>query len=391
MTEERKNEIIELIKQGEKLDKAMIYDLFAGDEEDVFLFWNGRKEEVTNVALPFHSIEQIDEPRKEQSEMLSMFDLRGRQLKGWTNKLIWGDNKLILSSLVNGAMRKEIEDAGGLKLVYIDPPFAVGSDFSFDISIGDDIVTKRQSALEDVAYRDTWGRGISSYLSMMYERLKLIHSLLANDGSIYVHCDWRVNSTLRMLLDDVFGKDCNKAEIIWQYSWGLRTSKCWNRKHDTIIMFSKKNDIIFNAEDVLEKRQLTEASENRLKYKGALIKDGNKGRGDCENALPSDVWYIATINGMSIERLDYPTQKPEALLERIIKASSNEGDLVADFFCGSGTTAAVAEKLGRKWITCDLGRFSIHTARKRLIGVQRELCAAGKDFRAFEVLNLGKY
>ncbi|HQN93262.1 MAG TPA: DNA methyltransferase, partial [Prolixibacteraceae bacterium] len=206
MTEHDKNQIIELIKAGEKLPKEYIYKLFA-DEEDVFLFWNGRKEEVTNIALPFHSIEVIDEPRKETmqvGDMFSMFDTRGRQLQGWTNKLIWGDNKLILSSLANGPLRKEIEAEGGLKLIYIDPPFAVGADFGFNIEIGGETAEKKQSIIEEIAYRDTWGKGISSYLTMMYERLKLMHSLLAEDGSIYVHCDWRVNSTMRLLLDDIF-------------------------------------------------------------------------------------------------------------------------------------------------------------------------------------------
>src|SRR5690606_32758954 len=219
-----KDRIIELIKAGEKLPKEFIYKLFA-DEEDVFLFWNGRKEDVTNVALPFHSIEHIDEPRKEekkQGDMYEMFDTRGRQLKGWTNKLIWGDNKLILSSLANGPIRDEIEKEGGLKLIYIDPPFAVGADFGFEIEIGGEKAEKKQSIIEEIAYRDTWGKGISSYISMMYERLKLMHNLLAEDGSLYLHCDGRVNSYLRLLLDDNFGKDGYLNEIVWQK---IRTTK----------------------------------------------------------------------------------------------------------------------------------------------------------------------
>ncbi|PGH37834.1 MAG: site-specific DNA-methyltransferase, partial [Candidatus Nephrothrix sp. EaCA] len=187
--ESDKNQIIELIKSGQKLPKEFIYKLFA-EEENVFLFWNGRKEGVSNVALPFHSIEHIDEPRKEgkkQGDAFEMFDARGRQLKGWTNKLIWGDNKLILSSLANGPMREEIEKEGGLKLIYIDPPFAVGADFGFSIEIAGETAEKKQSVIEEIAYRDTWGKGISSYLSMMHERLKLMRNLLAEDGSIYVH------------------------------------------------------------------------------------------------------------------------------------------------------------------------------------------------------------
>ncbi|MEK7628891.1 MAG: site-specific DNA-methyltransferase, partial [Patescibacteria group bacterium] len=319
-------------------------------------------------------------------------DTRGRQLKGWTNKLIWGDNKLILSSLKNGPLRQEIQEQGGIKLIYIDPPFDVGADFSMNIEIGDEEFTKRPNVLEELAYRDTWGKGADSFIAMIYERLSLMHDLLADDGSIYVHCDWRVNSYIRFCLDEIFGKENQTGEIIWNYSWGLRTETTWNRKHDTILMYSKnKTSFIFNANEVLEERKMSEGTINRLKYKGALITDGNKGRGKEEKALPSDVWYVATINGMSKERIDYPTQKPEELIEKIIRASSNEGDLVADFFAGSGTTLAVAEKLGRKWIGSDLGKFAIHTTRKRMIGVQRELTKAGKDFRAFEILNLGKY
>lgn len=443
MTEQDKNDLIERIKAGQKLPKEFIYKLFA-DEEDVFLFWNGRKEDVTNIALPFHSIEHIDEPRKEAmktGDMFSMFDTRGRQLKGWTNKLIWGDNKLILSSLANGPLRADIEAEGGLKLIYIDPPFAVGADFGFNIEIGGETAEKRQSVIEEIAYRDTWGKGISSYLSMMYERLKLMHNLLAEDGSIYVHCDNKVNSFMRIILGDIFGQDNFRTEIIWKRSTAHSDSSSYGNVHDSIYYFTKSNFKIWNqqftpyTDDYVEK-QFRYVDEKGRRYRsGDLSASGLSGGGyiyewngvtrewrcpkhtmekyDAENKLTytgtglvrlkfyldempglptQSVWDdVNKIHHLAHERLDYPTQKPEALLERIIRASSNEGDLIADFFCGSGTTAAVAEKLGRKWITTDLGRFSVHTARKRLIGVQRELQAAGKDFRAFEVLNLGKY
>ncbi len=446
MTEIRRNEIIEFIRQGKKLDKSMIYDLFAGDDEDVFLFWNGRNESVTNVVLPFHSIEQIDEPRAEHNAELSIFDTRGRQLKGWTNKLIWGDNKLVLSSLINGSLRREIEAAGGLKLVYIDPPFAVGADFGFDITVGGDSVTKKQSVIEEVAYRDTWGRGISSYLAMMYERLQLIRTTLADDGSIYVHCDWRVSSVMRIMLDDVFGKENFKNLISWrrQVARGMKAhAKYYPFSSDYIFIYTKTDNYIWNKQTKTTYISIEEATkkykrDNRgffrtsdvgsysfeslvnlhkegriyapnngdiiIDYDKRVIKGSNGGSiaikyyretiGNkvLEETTIDNIWDdIAGMGVVSSEFIGYPTQKPEALLERIIKASSNEGDLVADFFCGSGTTAAVAEKLGRKWITCDLGRFAIHTTRKRLIAVQRELCAAGKDYRAFEVLNLGKY
>jgi DNA modification methylase len=392
-----KNKILELIKAGEKLPKEFIYKLFA-DEEDVFLFWNGRKEDVTNVALPFHSIEHIDEPRKEdkkEGDVFEMFDNRGRQLKGWTNKLIWGDNKLILSSLANGPIREEIEKEGGLKLIYIDPPFAVGADFGFEIQIAGETAEKKQSIIEEIAYRDTWGKGISSYLTMMYERLKLMHNLLEASGSIYVHCDWRMTAYLRLLLNDIFGSSTEnfRNEVIWCYQGpGSPGMKQFNRKHDNILWYTKSDKWIFNDNDI----RIAHSEKTKENFKEGLRGSGFIGDNYelNEGKIPEDWWEMAIAQRFPIDgikRTGYPTEKPWGLLERIIKTSSNQNDLVADFFCGSGITAAVAEKLGRKWLAADLGRFGVHTTRKRLIGVQRELQTNGKDFRAFEILNLGKY
>ncbi len=391
LSDSERQYIIDLIKEGKTIPKEYIYKLYA-DDEDVFLFWNGRNENVTRAVLPFHSIEHIDEPRKEIGHQeLTLLDNKGRQLKGWTNKLIWGDNKLVLSSLVNGPMREEIEKQGGIKLIYIDPPFAVGADFSYQIKLNGDSVTKKQSVIEEIAYRDTWGRGISSYLSMMYERLKLMHELLAEDGSIYVHCDWRVNSYLRLILQDIFGIDNFRNEIIWCYTGPSHQQYDFPDKHDVIIRLTKSKNIIFNRDEIriAYKSGIHDTKGTSLGYSGKeidVIELSKKGK------IVEDWWIdIWSTDRYRKEILGYPTQKPEKLLERIIKASSNEGNLVADFFCGSGTTAAVAEKLGRKWIVCDLSRFAIHTTRKRMIQVQRELKKAGKPYCAFEVLNLGKY
>lgn len=396
LSNSEKQQIIVSIKEGRPLPKEYIYKLYA-DDEDVFLFWNGRNETVTNAVLPFHSIEHIDEPRQEKQPKGVMDDLfatdfQGRQLKGWTNKLIWGDNKLVLSSLVNGPLREEIEKQGGLKLIYIDPPFAVGADFSYNITVNGEDVTKQQSIIEEIAYRDTWGRGISSYLSMMYERLKLMHQLLAEDGSIYVHCDWRVNSYLKLILDDIFSKDNFRNEIIWCYTAPSNVSGNFPRKHDDIFLYSKSKKIILNLDDIrvpYAEESLSRANRNVIKKGGTIF---NGVRLNEKGKIPEDWWSdINPASRFPQEHLGYDTQKSEKLLERIIKASSNKGDIVADFFSGSGTTVAVAEKLGRKWIACDLGRFAIHTTRKRMIQVQRELKKAGKPYRAFEVLNLGKY
>lgn len=395
-----KRDLIALIQAGKPLPEKYRFLLFE-DKREVELMWNGKSRDVCTTVLPFQTLEHIDEPRKEAPEIQgNLFDPRGRQIKGWTNKLIWGDNKLILSSLKSGALRRQIEDAGGLKLIYIDPPFDVGADFSMDIEIGGETFHKEANLLEQIAYRDTWGRGADSFISMIYERLILRRDLLAEDGSVYVHCDWRVNAFIRQALDEVFGTDHFINDLVWSYfAFKRKTAKKFPQKHDSILSFRKGDRHIWHT-------QFKPHSPEYLKRwkkdaDGRLYRDDvNPTAGgariiyldEVEGDIVDSAWDdIPPVNPAAAERVDYPTQKPEALLERIIKASSNEGDLVADFFCGSGTTAAVAEKLGRKWIATDLGKFGIHTTRKRLIGVQRAQQAAGKPFRAFEVLNLGRY
>jgi len=430
LTDNEIRDINRYLEEGKPLPEKYRFLLFE-DKREVELVWNGKTNEVCNVVLPFQVIEQVDEPRAEKnvSFQKTLFDIdsRGRQQKGWTNKLIWGDNKLILSSLKNGPMREEIEKQGGIKLIYIDPPFDVGADFSMNIEIGDEQFTKEPGVLEELAYRDTWGKGADSFIAMIYERLSLMRDLLAEDGSIYVHCDWRVNSYIRLILDEIFGKNNFLSEVTWLRSSSTGSSKAISKKfpsnHDTIILYSKSNNYIYfrqfkpYSEEYLarfkyddgEGRGLYRISDlntysedtlQRLKRENKLLYPKKPGGNysykrylsETEGIVIDDVWSdINFVNPMAIENLGYATQKPQALLERIIKASSNEGDLIADFFCGSGTTLAVAEKLGRKWIGADLGKFAVHTTRKRLIGVQRELKKDGKDYRAFEVLNLGKY
>lgn len=417
------------LEAGKPLPEKYRFLLFE-DKKEVELVWNGKTGEVCNIVLPFQVIEQVDEPRAEENRALQMdiFDQQtGRQITGWNNKLIWGDNKLILSSLKNGPLRQEIEAQGGIKLIYIDPPFDVGADFSMDIEIGGETLTKKPNVLEEIAYRDTWGKGADSFISMIYERLVLMRDLLAEDGSIYVHCDWRVNSYIRLVLDEIFGKENHLNEISWKRTPFAGSSKARSKKfpvnHDTIFIYTKLSTYVFeqqfmpHAEEYLRRFKNSDNDPNgpwqsvslktysqdtfeRLKQEGKLIPPQREGAGwrykfylyETRGKQVEDIWLdINLTNPMAEERVAYPTQKPEALLERILKASSNKGDIVADFFCGSGTTAAVAEKLNRKWICSDLGKFAIHTTRKRMIGVQRGLKADNKSWRAFEILNLGKY
>ena len=436
LTEQEQQEIIRYLEADKPLPDKFRFLLFA-DKREVELVWNGKTSEVSSIVLPFQVIEQVDEPRAERDTRLqmSMFDLdsRGRQLKGWTNKLIWGDNKLILSSLKNGPLREEIERQGGIKLIYIDPPFDVGADFSMDIEIGDETFTKKPNILEEIAYRDTWGKGADSFIAMIYERLVLMRDLLAEDGSIYVHCDWRLSAGIRLILNEVMSPDGFLNHIVWVYGESARGAKAissqFARNHDDIFYYRKTGGHKFNGDFISRRYSTEEARKAGFKQDadGAWFKTAPRGdytdesvaRLESENRIYRTrtggvriKYLLETDGGQVIERLPvgdswmdipdamhlpeaeltgYDTQKPEALVARILKASSNEGDLVADFFCGSGTTAAVAEKLGRKWIVADLGKFGIHTTRKRLIGVQRQLKAEGKNYRAFEILNLGKY
>ena len=274
-------------------------------------------------------------------------------------------------------------------LVYIDPPFASGADYAKTVYIRRnpkvaEAIKKAEETLdieelksfEEKMYGDVWNK--EAYLNWMYENLMAIKSIMSDNASIYVHLDHHIGHYVKILMDEIFGEDNFLNEIIWQYSWGSRTETQWNKKHDTIYMYSLSKEFCFNANDVLEERKISDATENRLKYKGAMITDGNKGRGNKELALPTDVWYIATINGMATEKVDYSTQKPEALLEKIIKASSDKNMVVADFFGGSGVTAKVANDLNRKFIHCDIGVNSIETTRDRLL-------ATGASFKVMDI------
>lgn len=405
LTDNERRDIIKLIEEGKNLPDEYRFKLFDNNQK-VELIWEGKTNEVSNVVLPFQTIEHVDEPRKmgttsfKETTLFNFgIDPRGRQIEGWSNKLIWGDNKLILSSLKNGPLREEIEAEGGIKLIYIDPPFDVGADFSMEINVGEESITKKSNVLEEIAYRDTWGNGEDSFIAMIYERLALMKDLLADDGTIYVHCDYRVNSYIRLILDELFGKENFRNEIIWCYTSASRTNKDFPKKHDMIIRYSKSDKYFFNSDDIL----IPYDEKTKANYKKGLKGSGTFYGGEIkssdeeilkEGKVPEDWWEMAIsarypVDG--IKRVGYPTEKPLPLLERIIKASSNENDIVADFFCGSGSTLAVAERLGRKWIGADLGKFAIHTTRKRMIAIQRELKDSGQNYRSFEILNLGKY
>jgi len=364
------------------------------------LIWEGKYDEYGNrreiklpsTPYPLQKIETIDEPhdrikadRVVQDEIFDETKFHeGHHHDSFRNMLIWGDNKLILHSLLD-------EYRGKIDLIYIDPPFDVGVDFSMKVHIEEekeDKLIKEQSVLEAVAYRDTWGKGIDSYNHMIYERISLMKDLLSPNGSIYIHCDWRVNSYLRIMLDEIFGKEQFQREIVWRIGWisGYKAkAKNWIRNHDTILYYVKnKTDFIFNKDYIPYPKSYTRRDGSEPEGQGYPIED----TWNCTELDKMDSIQIMSFN---TEKVGYDTQKNENLLERIILASSNDDSIVADFFCGSGTTLAVAEKLGRRWIGADLGRFSIHTTRKRMLQVQRELHSSGKPYRSFDVYNLGRY
>lgn len=312
----------------------------------------------------------------------------------WMNRLIYGDNLLAMQALLAGDPQTGLPSLRGkVDLIYIDPPFDSKADYRTKVKLPGVDLQQKPTVVEQFAYADTWEEGTISYLKMIYPRLVLMKELLSERGSIYVHIDWHVGPYVKVILDEIFGKEAMLNEIIWCYSSMCKSKNNWNRKHDNIYIYTKSDNWTFNADAVLE--GYAEGYAEKFKYKdekGFYMIRGKGGhmspihsQGDLtpeheklypnwtyrqylkEGGFPKDWWLIPFINSQAKERIDYATQKPEALLERIIKASSNEGDLVCDFFGGSGTTAAVAERLGRRWITCDIGKPASLVMRKRFI------------------------
>jgi len=412
------------------------------DKKYVELIWTGKykdfirpekKTEIERIALPFQITETINEPRIKEAEgsLGKMFSPKAQYPENypqdWKNKLIWGDNKIVMESLLRGDKSSGISPlAGEINLIYIDPPFFTGSDFSVKTTIGDEEVEKEPSIIEQRAYIDTWSQGIASYLKYMYERLVLMRELLADNGSIYVHLDWHVGHYVKVLMDEIFGAENFRNEIVWHYrTYQGQVENYFPRKHDIILFYSKSDNYPFY---LLKEKDFTKNIDfirwQRYLVNGCEIRGDNypktdsrfdvfikkwrkehKGKEPTKNDViyrlegftVDSVWNIKPVDPKRIDRL-MVTQKPEEVLERIIESSSNPGDIVADFFCGSGTTGAVAEKLGRRWIMSDLSKFSIQVARKRLLDIHhsKDLLDEnkkeyGNPARPFEILNIGNY
>ncbi|MBP3762750.1 MAG: site-specific DNA-methyltransferase [Bacteroidales bacterium] len=287
------------------------------------------------------------------------------------NRLIYGDNLLAMQALLAGDPQTGLPSLRGkVDLIYIDPPFDSKADYRTKLTLPCGDISQKPTTIEQFAYADTWKDGTASYLRMLYPRLVLMRELLSDHGSIYVHIDWHVGHYVKVLMDEVFGKENFVNEIVWHYHTGMRVNSHWNRKHDILLMYSKTKDTFtFNqqTETRIYPFKPSMASDGGAIIEEILNKDGIKTGVFRSTLRARDVWDISQVFNMSKEYAGYATQKPEALLERIIKASSNEGDLVCDFFGGSGTTAAVAERLGRRWITSDIGKPATLVMRKRMI------------------------
>jgi site-specific DNA-methyltransferase (adenine-specific) len=272
------------------------------------------------------------------------------------NSLILGDNLASMSALLH-------KYEGRIDLIYADPPFFTNRRFTARVGRGEDSRRPQEWKLAE-GYPDHW-EDIDAYLDMLYPRLYLMHRLLSPTGSLYLHLDWHANAYARLLLDEIFGPERLLNEIAWVYHGPSPIRSAFNRKHDMILAYTRSKDYIFNADDVRQPYD-----QNTVKTFASSSKAGFGKVPDLERGkVPEDWWYFPVVARLHQERTGYPTQKPEALLERIIRASSNPGDLVADFFCGSGTTPQVAARLGRRFIAADVSLRAIQTTRSRLARV----------------------
>lgn len=347
---------VEMVENGDEIPVEWERELFPSEKREYELrYYNKKTEEqilADTMALPLQEV--------------NTFNKNG---VGWQNKLIFGDNLQAMKNLLNLKEQGELvnsDGSHGVKLVYIDPPFATKRDFAGN---------QEQKAYQDKIVG-------AQFLEFLRERLVVIKELLSNDGAVFVHLDQRKGHYVKVLLDEIFGEHHFRNEIIWSYDFGGRSKYYWPAKHDTIFFYHKGQSWVFNID-----------SMDRIEYKGQL----HKYRGDQEDKekgkLPTDVWDIPIINKMAKELTGYPTQKPEKLLERIIKTHSNKGDIVLDAFAGSGTTCAVAEKLERRWIAIDAGKLAIYTIQKRMLNLHNEIGNRGTvlKIKPFTLYNTGLY
>ena len=288
----------------------------------------------------------------------------------WVNKLFWGDNIDVSNYLINDFKNK-------INLIYIDPPFFTGVNYQIKVE-------EKNKIYDSIAYYDDWNKDLDSYLQMLYDRIKVFKNLLSNTGLIFIHTDWHANHYIRLILDEIFGENNFINNIIWyyynKYSAGKKNLP---RAHDTILVYSKSSKYTFNELRIPRKkpkRQLMRVNVEGV-LKNVKNKNGHVKYRIVKDKKLDDVWKIPCMQPASKDWTGWPTQKHHELLERIIKIGSNEEDIIADFFCGSGTTLLTAEKLKRKWIGCDISEYSIYLTRKRLLDYHKEI----KYYYPFEI------
>lgn len=328
------------------------------------LHWTGKKPYTSTQYYPAQLKESYGNPKN-----------------GWMNKIFWGDNLQVMSHLLRNYR-------GRVKLIYIDPPFDSKADYKKKIKIKNSSLENDNTAFEEKQYGDIWND--DRYLQFMYERLILMRELLADEGCLYLHCDWHRSHYLRILLDEVFGTENFVNEVIWHYSGAGTPKGCWAKRHDNIWVYSKTNRYSFNADEV--RIEYSKSTKERFSHTIRNVRDGVDFGEQSLNPLgkyPEDVLQIPIEAPSANIRTGYPTQKPEALLEKIILASSNEQDIVFDCFMGSGTTQNVAMKLGRRFIGADINLGAIQTTTKRLINAAKDLDE--DKYTGFEVYNVNNY
>ena len=352
------------------------------------IWWKGKH--------PYTSTQYFPAQKKERYGTSKEFVDKDGRTKDWINKIFWDDNIQVMSHLLK-------EFRGKVDLIYIDPPFDSKADYKRKIKLKNEKkeVSNDHNSFEQKQYGDIWSN--DEYLQFMYERLILCRELLSEDGSIYLHCDWHRNQHLRMLLDEIFGPDKFRNEIVWSYFGFKRaTSRKFPQKHDVIFSYTKGIDYTWNVQFRPHSEEYIKRfkkDENGRLYRDDVNPTGGGTRiiylDEVEGDIIDSVWNdIPPVNPVAKERCNYPTQKPEALIERIIKASTNENALVFDCFMGSGTTQSVAMKLGRRFIGADINLGSIQTTTKRLCGIQKDIeSSLDKDdkFTGFEVYNVNNY
>jgi len=378
LLEQEIERIVSLLREGKPLPEDYKATLFDTKKEYELIYANKEREEdilADTMAVPLQPVKTFR---------------NGQKGDGWTNMLIFGDNLQVLKTFLQMKEKGKLKNADGtpgVRLVYIDPPFATRQEF--------------RGSQDQKAYQDKIAG--ARFLEFLRKRLVFLRELLSEDGSIYVHLDWKKGHYVKVIMDEVFGETKFRNDLIWKYFGPTSTEKNFPRKHDIILFYTKSDDYNFNGEATLIQyddkaiRRYDKEDEEGRPYKLYYNKDGTVRKAYMKEGKPTEIFEIPFVQGTSEERIGYPTQKPEGLVKRIVEASSNHGDLVLDCFAGSGTTLAVAEKLGRRWIGVDCGKLAIYTMQKRLLNIaeskdlENPKKKYGKPCQPFTLYNAGLY